>query len=97
MTTTDQFNVTAAFDHPAGYTTGDTMTLTITGSDVVTTIEDLVVTIGLQATDGATGSITATVPLTKVMEDSVVITGVTDTEGRAWTVASGGLSATATA
>ena len=97
MTITDQFNVTAAFDKPAGYTTGDTMTLTITGVDVVTTTENLVVTIGLQSADGATGSITATIPLTKVASDSVVITGVTDTEGRTWTVAVSGLSATATA
>lgn len=97
---TDTFGVTAAFDKP-GYKAGDVMTLTISGGDVRATTDTSTVTatLSLTAADGSTGSVTAQVPVSKTVStpESVVITSVTDTSGRTWAVAAGGLTATATA
>jgi hypothetical protein len=102
MTSSDQFNVTATIapDNPK---TGDTLTLTISGDDVVTTTTAGTIgplTLALKAADGATTEITVPeVPyqLVTASHESVVITGVTDPSGRSWTVAQDGLTATATA
>lgn len=100
----DVFNVTAALDK-ASYNTGDTITLTISGGDVLTsttvTPTTYTGTVNLAAADGATSvapfSLTVDVPTTTSTPESVKITSVTDSSGRVWTVAPTGLSATATA
>jgi hypothetical protein len=98
----DQFNVTAAIT-PANPTTGDHLTLTISGDDVHTVTQPGTIgplTLSLQAADGATTSIkVASVPfnLVTTTHESVKITGVTDPSGRVWMPAADGLTATATA
>lgn len=98
----DTFNVTASFDK-SSYNTGDTMTLTIAGGDVLTTTSPIAIsgTINLTAADGSTSTLTfpagATVNETTSTPESVKISSVTDSSGRVWTVAANGLSATATA
>ena len=99
---TDTFNVTGTIT-PANPTTGQAITVTITGDDVLTTTQQG--TIGpltgqLLAADGATSTVTiAAVPFTLVTStpESVKLTGITDPSGRLWTVAANGLSATAVA
>lgn len=103
---TDTFNVTATLDKTS-YNTGQTMTLTITGGDVLTqtttTQQALSGTVNLVAADGATSTIaipsgvTVNVTSTTTTPESVKISSVTDTQGRTWTVAASGLTATATA
>jgi hypothetical protein len=103
---TDTFSVTASYDKTQ-YNKGDTITVTISGNDVLTTTTTSsqasgTLTLTITAADGATT--TVTVPPTTVMvttttttPESVKITGVSDTSGRTWAIATGGLSATATA
>jgi hypothetical protein len=100
----DTFNVTAAYDK-SSYNTGDTITVTISGGDVLTTtvqgqVGPLVLTI--TAADGVT--IPLNVPQQPVSiptstPESVKITAVSDTSPtpRIWTISASGLSITATA
>lgn len=97
---TDTFNVTAALT-PANPTTGQAITVTISGDDVHTdtvagTIE---ITLHLSAADGVTKDITVSAPYQEVTttHESVMLIGVTDSTGRVWTVDPGGLKATAVA
>ena len=100
----DTFNVTAAYDKPA-YNAGDTITVSISGSDVLTTTSQAQVgplTLHLAAADGATQDITLpseSVAVTTTTPESVVITGITDNgpNPRAWTIGAGKVTATATA
>ncbi len=98
----DVFSVTAAYDRST-YNRGDTMTITISGGDVLTTTTQVpsgAVTLTVTAADGATTTIAlATVPVntTTTSPQSVRVTGVADTSGRAWTIATNGLSLTAIA
>lgn len=102
----DTFNVTASFDKTT-YNTGDTMTLTISGDDVLTTTTTTQQTasgsIALTAADGATqtlafpAGVTVNVTTTTSTNESVKMSSVTDSSGRVWTIASTGLTATATA
>lgn len=100
---TDTFNVTAAYDK-ASYNKGDTMTLTISGGDVLTTggtTAPVSVSITITAADGATNVITAsgssvTSPGTATPQ-SVKMTSIADTSGRVWSIATSGLTATAVA
>lgn len=98
----DQFNVTAAVT-PANPTTGDTITVTISGDDVLTTISAGTIgplSLSLTAADGATTTITVpAVPynLATATHESVKITSVSDPSGRRWTVGANGLTATAVA
>lgn len=98
----DQFNVTAAIT-PVSPKTGDTLTLTISGGDVQTTETSGSIgplSLSLTAADGSTSTLTVdAVPYTLVTStpESVKITSISDPTGRAWTVAAGGLTATATA
>lgn len=103
---TDTWNVTAAYDK-SSYNQGDPMTVTITGGDVLTTTtttqqQSGTLTLSLTAADGATSTIsvpatTVNVTTTTTTPESVKITGVSDSSGRAWSIASSGLSATAPA
>lgn len=103
---TDTFNVTAAYDK-SSYNQGDTMTLTISGGDVLTQTTTTqtpsgALSVTIAAADGSTTTInvppgTVNVTTTTTTPESVKITGVSDSSGRTWTIASGGLSATATA
>lgn len=103
---TDTFNVTASFDKTT-YNKGDTMTLTISGGDVLTTTTNQQVpsgtlTLTITAADGATSTITmgpveVNTPVTTTTPESVKMTAVSDTSGRVWTISSGGLTATAIA
>lgn len=100
----DTFNVTASFDK-SSYNQGDTMTLTISGDDVLitttTTAEAVSGTISLTAADGSTSTltfpagVTVNVTTTTTTPESVKMTSVTDSAGRTWTVAASGLTATA--
>lgn len=98
----DAFNVIAAIT-PDNPTTGDQLTLTISGDDVLTEIAAGTIgplTLQLQAADGATTTLTVdAVPyqLVTATHESVKITGVTDPSGRQWTVADDGLTAAAVA
>ncbi len=103
---TDTFNVTAAYDKPS-YSQGGTITVTISGNDVLTQTvttqqQSGVLTLTITAADGAVTTITVpaatvNVSTTTSTPQSVKITGIADTSGRAWTIAANGLSATATA
>jgi len=98
---TDTFKVQGTVT-PANPSTGDTVTLTISGDDVhTTTVAGTIgpLTLALKAAGGGTTKITvAAVPCNVVTttHESVVITGVTDPSGRTWAVAADGLTATAT-
>lgn len=100
MPATDQFNVTAAVT-PANPKTGDTITVTITGDDVQTTTTAGTggpLTLHLASSDGATLDFTVPsfpIQIVTATHESVKITGVTDPAGRTWTVAAGGLTASA--
>ena len=103
---TDTFNVTGAYDKPS-YNQGDTITVTISGGDVLTQTtttqqQTSPVTLTLTAADGAVTQITVppttvNVTTTTTQQESVKITGVSSTDGRTWSIASSGLSVTATA
>lgn len=103
---TDTFNVTAAYDKTS-YNQGDTMTITISGNDVLTqtTSSSLPtgnVTLTITAADGATTTVnvpvaTVNITTTTTTPQSVRITGYVDTSGRAWSINANGLSMTATA
>lgn len=98
----NKFTVTGALT-PANPTTGQTMTVTISGDNTVTstvagTIGPLV--LRLAATGGATSDLTiAASTFTQVIttHETVKLVGITDPSGRVWTVAANGLSATAVA
>ena len=98
----DTWNVTAAYDQPQ-YNQGDTMTITISGGDVLT-VQNLIksgnVKLTITAADGATTQITVApvnIMVTTTTPESVTITGVTDDSGRNWTIDASGLKTTATA
>ena len=104
---TDTFNVTAAYDKPS-YNQGETMTITISGDDVLTeTIQSQVgpVTIPVVAADGAQSEVSVpaiTVQITTVSHLSVVIDTtrpVVDSSPtpRTWAVAANNLSISAVA
>jgi hypothetical protein len=103
---TDTFSVSAAYDKTS-YNKGDTMTVTISGGDVLTQTtttqqQSGALTLTLTAADGATTTITlppevVNVTSTTTTPESVKITGITDTSGRTWAINANGLSATATA
>lgn len=103
---TDTWNVTAAYDKPS-YNKGDTLTVTISGDDVLTTTtttqqQSGALTLTLTAADGAKTSIalpatSVNVSTTTTSHQSVKITGVSDSSGRTWTVGTTGLTATALA
>ena len=104
MATSDVFSVAASYDKTS-YNQGQTITVTITGNDVLTTTTQgnagpLALTI--TAADGSTTTVTLpTVPvtLTTTAIESVKITAIQDTGAtpRPWTIAAGGLTASATA
>lgn len=103
---TDTFNVTASYDK-ASYNQGDTMTVTISGGDVLTQTtgsqqQSGNLTLTITAADGSVTTVsvpsaTINISTTTSTPESVKITGVSDTSGRNWTIAASGLSATATA
>jgi hypothetical protein len=94
----DVFNVTGAVT-PANPKTGDAIKVTITGSDTNTnsgTLGPLALTV--TASNGATTTVNvASVPCTVVTTQQVKITAVTDPDGRVWTIASDGKSASSVA
>jgi hypothetical protein len=108
---TDVFNVTASYDKPA-YNAGDTITITISGGDVLTQTVSTQSTAGpviipVVAADGAASTVTVpsvvvTTSSTTTTPESVVIDAsrpVVDTSPtpRTWTVSTNKLSITATA
>ena len=104
---TDTFNVTGAYDKPS-YNSGDTITVTISGGDVLTqTLQGQIgpLSIPVVAADGATATVSlpqTTVTVTTATPESVVIDTtrpIVDTSPtpRTWTVSSNKLSITATA
>lgn len=103
---TDTFNVTAAYDK-ASYNQGDTITVTISGGDVLTQTvttqaQSGLLALMLNAADGSSFSlpmqpITVNTTTTTATPESVKLTQVTDSSGRVWTVGASGLSATAAA
>src|SRR5215813_4177541 len=101
----DVFNVTASYDKPS-YTQGQTITVTISGNDVLTTTVNAQagpVTIPVVAADGSVSTVTVgTVPvaITTTTPESVVIDTtrpIVDTSPtpRTWTVSANKLSITA--
>ena len=102
MPTSDAFNVTGAYDKPAGYNKGDLITLGISGGDVQTvTTQETVgpVVLHLKAQDGATTDLTTaatTVTNVTTSPESVIIEGYTDTNPnpRVWTIAADGIHVT---
>jgi hypothetical protein len=103
----DAFNVTAAYNAPS-YTQGQTITVTISGNDVLTTTTTGTVgpvSIPIVAADGATGTVSIpaeNVTLTVTTPESVTIDttrAIVDTSPtpRTWTVAANKLSISATA
>lgn len=101
----DSFSgVSVSFDKTS-YNTGDTITMTLAGEDVLTTSQSVALsgTISLLAADGSTTTINfpsgSTVTTTTATNESTKIASVADTENaaRVWTIAANGLTATATA
>lgn len=101
MSSTDQFNVTAAVA-PANPKTGDAVTITISGDDVVTTTTPGTagpIVLHLASTGGATLDLNVPsfpIQVVTATHESVKITGATDPAGRVWTVVGNGLAITAT-
>lgn len=99
---TDTWNVSAVYDK-SSYTQGETMTITFTGGDVLTTTtpeQGGTVTITWTAADGSTTTVAVpptTINVTTSTQQAVKITSVSDTSNRVWTIAANGLSCTATA
>lgn len=91
------FNVTATTDK-AAYNTGDKVTVTITGDAISAPTESTVsVTLTLTADDGATGTASVQLPLTKpAATEDVKVTKVTDDQNHTWVIAGDGKSATTT-
>lgn len=105
--TTDQFNVTGAWDKPS-YAAGDTITGTISGGDVQTTTTSETVgpvTVPIVAADGATSTVEfspVTVTKTTATPESVTIDTTrpivdNGANPRTWVVSANLLSITATA
>lgn len=98
----DVFSVSAVLS-PTNPTTGQTITLTAAGSDVLTTTTQSTIgplTLSFKAADGATTTITvpsAAYTQVTTTPESVTLTGVSDPSGRIWTILPGGLTATAIA
>jgi hypothetical protein len=98
----DTFNVTASYSQNS-YSVGNTMLLTISGNDVLTTTSNGLsgnLSITVTAADGATEVLTlapTTVITTTSTPESVKMTSISDTSGRVWTIANSGLTASATA
>jgi hypothetical protein len=98
----DKFNVTGVLT-PASPITGQPMTITITGDDVVTTTAAGTIgplTAHLVAPDGAVFDLVLpATPYTQIStaHQSVKIASVSDPAGRVWTIAASGLSASALA
>jgi hypothetical protein len=98
----DTFNVTAAYDK-ASYNKGDTMTVTISGGDVLTTtsqVQSGTLSLTITAADGAVTTIPlqpVNIAVTTATPESVKITGAVDSTGRVWTIGATGLTATAIA
>jgi hypothetical protein len=105
---TDVFNVTATYDKPAGYNAGDTITITISGGDVLTSTTTTTigpVTIPIVAADGAKSTVsvpavkattTTTTPESVLIDTSTPIVD-TGTPVRVWTVSTNKLSITSIA
>lgn len=102
---TDTFNVTAAYDK-SSYNQGDTFKISISGNDVLTTTtvtqQQMNCSFQITAADGATETVTAgpvTVNVTTVTstQESVRITGATDSQGRTLTIDPSGLFVTGVA
>lgn len=103
---TDTWNVTASYDK-SSYNQGDTMTVALSGSDVLTSTTTTQqqsgnLTLSLTAADGSVTTVevpavTINVTSNTSTTQTVKITGVSDSSGRVWTIAANGLSATATA
>jgi len=107
MAQDDFSGVTATLDATT-YNSGQTMTLTVTGqdkhtADPVTNQEQASLSLVVQTESGGTATLSIppfivfdTTPGVVTMED-VVITEVTDSTGRVWTIGGDGTSATAVA
>jgi hypothetical protein len=103
---TDTFNVTASYDK-AQYNSGDTMTINISGGDVLTQVvqnqtQSGSLSLTITAADGAVTSVplqsvTINSQSTTTTPESVKLTGIADSSGRVWTINANGLSATAIA
>ena len=99
---TDVFNVTASYDK-SQYNQGDTMTITISGGDVLTATNPTLsgtLTLTITASDGATTTISVpptTILVTTTTPESVLLTKVVDTSSHIWTIGTSGLNATAVA
>ena len=91
----DNFNLTASFDK-SSYNPGDTMTLTVDGTVTSGSATPVAATLTITAADGSTPSLAATSSVTGAAE-TWVISAVSDTATRTWTIAADGHSATATA
>ena len=104
---TDTWNVSAAYDKPS-YVGGDTIKVTISGNDVLTTTTTSQIgplTIPLVAADGAKttinvpaeqATVTVTTPESVTIDTSVAIVDTSPTP-RVWTISADKLSITATA
>lgn len=103
-TGTDTWNVSANYDQPS-YTQGQTITVKLSGADVLTTTTTGTagpLVIRVTAADGAVTTLnvpTAQVTMTVAIPESVKITAVQDngTPPRTWTISPDGLTATAVA
>lgn len=100
------WNVSASYDK-ASYNSGETMTVSVSGSYVVestTTTEQQSgsLTLTITAADGvittvALPPVPVTVSVPTQIDVEWTVTGVSDTSGRNWTIAPGGKSITAVA
>jgi len=103
---TDTWSVSASYDKTS-YNKGDTMTVTLSGGDVLTQTtttpgQSGTLTVTVTAADGAKTTVTlppaaVNISTTVSTPQSVKITGILDSSGRPWTIASTGLTATAIA
>lgn len=95
---TDDFSsVVFTPDKPAGYNTGDVITLTGSGADIEKLVSSDTVTITVTSSDGATGTTTTTVVMTKVTSDTIKATKVVSALGVVYAIGATGLVLTATA
>lgn len=96
----DFSGVKIVFDKPGGYTTGDPMKVSLTGSAVLVKPTRPLLTTWpvVDPVTGATGTVTGTVPFTEIDTDSVKgASAPTDDAGHTYVQDPSGITATTTA
>ena len=97
MPTTSDFSAVTVTTSKPEYATGDTITVSVAGSATLTQTGPVRIEMTVTTATGAKGNLDTSVEVSRTFREGAKILAITDDEGRTYTVAADGKSATAVA